>query len=129
MNSINHPWGIGNKQRERYGNVWADLDFVFHEKISESLFKEDPMNTSIGHLELCNQKIKLRYKDLIQLNKSLNERLNVAKMERTTKEDVLNVSVKTYTFQLKFHELTKLIETIEEATESSMRAYQLGLYL
>ena len=38
-NSINHPWAIGDKQRQRYGDAWADMDFVFHEQIINDTFK------------------------------------------------------------------------------------------
>ena len=39
--SINHPWGISEKHRSRYGELWANLDFVFADKISNDLFKEN----------------------------------------------------------------------------------------
>ena len=53
--SINQPWAISDKFRGRYGDVWADLDFVFNNKISAEVFKEDPMNTEIGYLSISNK--------------------------------------------------------------------------
>ena len=63
--SINQPWAVSDKFRNRYGDTWADLDFVFNEKISAEVFREDPMNTKIGVLEIFNQKITFRYKNTL----------------------------------------------------------------
>jgi len=128
-NSINHPWAIGDKQRQRYGDAWADMDFVFHEQIINDTFKEDPMNTSMGHLELFKQRITLRYKDLISLPKQLQEQYNEAKMMRQPKDQPISVSIKNNQYSLTQHELSKLIETLHEAETTAMRAYALGLYL
>ena len=58
--SINHPWAISDKFRNKYGNLWADLDFVFHLKLSKDNFKTDPMNVTIGDLKIGNQSIPMR---------------------------------------------------------------------
>ena len=71
MKSINHPWAVSDKYRNRYGDTWADLDFVFQEKISEENFRTDPMNTKIGHLNIYNQKIDMLYKDIIAHSKTI----------------------------------------------------------
>jgi hypothetical protein len=128
-NSINHPWAIGDKQRARYGNVWADMDFVFHDQIKRDIFKEDPMNTSMGHLELFKQRIMLRYKDLIFLSKQLQEQYNEAKILRQPKDYPISITIKNNQYSLTQHELSKLIDTLNEAEVTSMRAYSLGLYL
>ena len=44
---------------------WNLHNFVFFEKISEEIFKTDPMNTFIGELCIYNQRIKMTYKDLL----------------------------------------------------------------
>lgn len=128
-NSINHPWGISEKYVNRYGELWANLDFVFASKISNDLFKEDPMNTHIGHLEIVNQKIKMRYKDLIFLSKNLQEKYNNMLFDKNSKDQIYPIEIKGQTFQLKRHEFSKLTETISEATNSTMRGYEIGLYL
>jgi hypothetical protein len=128
-NSINHPWGISEKHRSRYGELWANLDFVFADKISNDLFKEDPMNTHIGHLEIVNQKIKMRYKDLIFLSKNLQEKYNNMLFDKNSKDQTYPIDIKGQTFQLKRHEFSRLTETIAEATESTLRGYEVGLYL
>lgn len=128
-NSINQPWAISDKFRKRYGDVWADLDFVFNSKISAEVFKEDPMNTEIGHLEIFNQKIKLRYKDLIKLSKSLNETYVSVVSEKPHKTYAYNVEIKSFSFSLCKHEIGRLSETVSEALSSSIRSYELGLYL
>jgi hypothetical protein len=43
--------------------------------------------------------------------------------------DVHDVKIKSQTFSLKRHELRKLSETLSDANTSSLRAYELGLYL
>lgn len=127
--SINQPWAISDKFRARYGEVWADLDFVFNEKISAEVFKEDPMNTEIGCLEIYNQRIKLDYKDLTRLSKSLNESYAKVVSEKSGKDFAYNIDIKSYTFSLRKHEIGRLADTITEATTATLRSYELGLYL
>lgn len=126
--SINNPWGISDKYRNRYGEVWANLDFEIAEKISEEVFKTDPMNTLIGELCIYNQRIKMTYKDLINYSKSLNILMNEAYVGGT-KTDMFDVRVKSQTFTLQRHELRKLSETLMDASSAAIRAYELGLYL
>ena len=40
-NSINHPWGISKKMRERMGQTWADMDFEINPRLSTHNMKED----------------------------------------------------------------------------------------
>jgi len=128
MKSINHPWAISEKYQEKYGTTWATLDFVFAEKISEENFKTDPMNTYIGDLQIYNQSIKMTYKDLTNYSKILRTMIDEAYVSGN-RADIYDVRIKSQTFSLKRHELRKLSETITEATSSSLRAYELGLYL
>lgn len=128
MKSINHPWAVSDKYRNRYGDTWADLDFVFQEKISEENFRTDPMNTKIGHLNIYNQKIDMLYKDIISHSKTIKT-LSDESYITGTKNDVYEVRIKSQTFTLKRHELSKLSETLNEASNSALRAYELGLYL
>jgi hypothetical protein len=127
--SINQPWSITDKFRKKYGDTWADLDFVFNDKISAEVFKEDPMNTEIGHLEIFNQKIKLRYKDLISLSKSMNEKYSKVVSEKPAKDYAYNVDIKSYSFSLCKHEIGRLSDTVTDALNTSIRSYELGLYL
>jgi hypothetical protein len=127
--SINQPWAITDKFRKKYGDTWADLDFVFNDKISAEVFKEDPMNTEIGHLEIFNQKIKLRYKDLISLSKSMNEKYSKVVSEKPAKDYAYNVDIKSYSFSLCKHEIGRLSDTVTDALNTSIRSYELGLYL
>jgi hypothetical protein len=127
--SINQPWAITDKFRKKYGDTWADLDFVFNNKISAEVFKEDPMNTEIGQLEIFNQKIKLRYKDLISLSKSMNEKYSKVVAEKPAKDYAYNVEIKSFSFSLCKHEIGRLADTITDALNTSIRSYELGLYL
>lgn len=126
--SINHPWAISDKIRYRYGDVWANLDFVFQDKISENVFKSDPMNTTIGQLYIYNQQLDMIYKDLINYAKSVRIMTNEAYVNGE-KNASYDVRLKSQTFTLTRHELSKLADTLEEASTTAMRAYELGLYL
>lgn len=128
MKSINHPWAISDKYRARYGEVWANLDFVFADKISKDVFSSDPMSTYIGDLCIFNQRIKMTYKDLINYSKitliACNESYAMGQ-----KTDMHDVRIKSNTFTLNRLELRKLAETLDEAASSALKAYELGLYL
>jgi len=128
MKSINHPWAISEKYQSRYGEVWSNLDFVFLDKISEEVFKTDPMNSLIGHLHIYNQQIKMTYKDLVNYAKTIKT-ISDESYVSGTKLDSYDVRVKSQTFTLQRHELCKLSETLNEASVSALRAYELGLYL
>jgi len=126
-NSINQPWAISDKIRNRYGATWADIDFTFNEKISEEAFREDPMMTEIGTLEVAGAKIKFRYKDLIAYSKSMAE--TSAKYSRISNESTFPIEIKTFTINLTPHEITRVAETLNDAMTTTVRAYELGLYL
>lgn len=127
--SINHPWAISDKYRNRYGNTWADLDFTFEPKISAENFKTDPMNCLIGTVHVCNQNIKVFYKDLVIYTKQLtNFMINMYGM-KPKKEDVFAIDFKGRTFMLTKHEVAKFAQTISDAYDVSVRSYELGLYL
>ena len=127
IKSVNHPWGISDKIRNRNGNTWADIDFVFQEKMSAEVFKEDPMNCTIGHLHVAGCTIKMKYKDLIAYSKSVQEQ--AGRTRDSGKDSVFSVEVKTYTVTLRPHEIQRLSETLHDSLTSCMRAYELGLYL
>lgn len=128
MKSINNPWGISDKYRDKYGDIWADLDFIFREKISEDNFSTDPMNTSIGYLTVYNRKIDMLYKDIV-LNAKTIKTLSDESYITGTKNDSYEVMIKSQTFTLKRHELSRLSETLNEVVSTTTRAYELGLYL
>ena len=127
IKSVNHPWGISDKIRNRYGNTWADIDFVFQDKMSAEVFKEDPMNCTNGQLHVAGCVIKMKYKDLIAYSKSVQEQ--AGRTRDSGKDSIFSVYVKTYTMTLRPHEIQRLSETLHDSLTSCMRAYELGLYL
>jgi hypothetical protein len=127
IKSVNHPWGISDKIRNRNGNTWADIDFIFQDKMSAEVFKEDPMNCTIGQLHVAGCVIKMKYKDLIAYSKSIQEQ--AVRTQDSGKDSVFSVDVKTYTMTLRPHEIQRLSETLHDSLTSCMRAYELGLYL
>jgi hypothetical protein len=127
--SINHPEAIQDKFVERYGNTWANMDFVFDIRISEDGFREDPLNTEIGHLILENQRIKMRYKDLITYSRHIEELSAEVYSNSLSKSDTVNVEVKGSSFSLRKHEIGKLADTLTDAASSTIKGYELGLYL
>ena len=127
IKSVNHPWGISDKKRKQLGNTWADIDFIFQDKMSAENFKEDPMNCTIGYLQVAGLSIKMKYKDLIAYDKSI---LDQANRTHTANSDTsFSVDIKTYSMNLRPHEIEKLSETLKDSLTSCMRAYELGLYI
>ena len=127
IKSVNHPWGISDKKRKQLGNTWADIDFIFQDKMSAENFKEDPMNCTIGYLQVAGMSIKMKYKDLIATEKSVLDQSN--RTYNANPEDSFSVDIKTYTMNLRPHEIEKLAETLKDSLTSCMRAYELGLYI
>jgi hypothetical protein len=126
-NSVNQPWAISDKIRNRYGATWADIDFTFNEKISQEVFHEDPMNTPMGTLEVAGAKIKFKYKDLIAYTKSVAEQAVTYSRDKSGTR--YPFEFKSATVQLTSHELTRVAETLHDAMTTTTRAYELGLYL
>ena len=127
--SINHPWAISDKFRNKYGNVWADMDFVFHAKISKDNFKTDPMNVTIGELKIGNQSIPMRYKDLLSYSKSVEILSTNLYSEQVNKTETYEVSVRRHSFMLNKTEIGRLADTLNEACTGALRGYEIGLYL
>ena len=128
MGSINHPWSISDKHRARYGDTWADIDFVFAERILNEQFRMDPMNTVIGDIHVCNQQISMAYRDLLAYSKSVRTLVNEANLIGSN-TDSYPVQLKHKVVNLTRIELVKLAETFNDAATSAMRGYELGLYL
>ena len=127
--SINQPWAISEKYINRYGSIWANLDFIFEEKISAENFKTDPMNCTIGQLNIAGHQLKMRYKDLISYSKSINTLTNNINGSRVSKTDQFTIDIKGRAILLTKHEISKLNETINDALDVALRSYELGLYL
>ena len=127
IKSVNHPWGISDKKRKQLGDTWADIDFIFQDKMSAENFKEDPMNCTIGYLQVAGMSIKMKYKDLIATEKSILDQTN--RTYNANPEDSFSVDIKTYTMNLRPHVIEKLAETLKDSLTSCMRAYELGLYI
>ena len=127
--SINQPWAISEKYANRYGSTWTNLDFIFEDKISAENFKTDPMNCTMGQLNVAGLHIKMRYKDLISYSKSFNTLINNIYGNKISKTESFPVDIKGRTVMLVKHEIAKLNETINDALDVAMRSYELGLYL
>jgi len=127
--SINQPWAISDKMRNRYGNTWADLDFTFEPKISAEVFREDPMNVTMGSLHIVTTSIPMRYKDLISYTKSIGTLSANLYAERPAKTETFEVSIKGRVFMLTATEIGKLFETLNDSLNSAIKGYELGLYL
>ena len=98
--SINQPWAVSDNFRNRYGDTWADIDFIFNAKISADLFREDPMNTKIGKLQICKQNIELYFKDLLTYEKIIQEKYDILISEKANKIDVFPIEIKSFAFSL-----------------------------
>jgi hypothetical protein len=125
MNSINLSFAVPDKLRDRYGNIWADLDFIV-KPMNLDIFKKRPMETIVGTLLIAGSKIKIEYKDLFNLETKLNNLLNTVYSAKD-REIGYNVDIKGMSFQLRQHEITRLYETIVDAKITVRRKYELGV--
>ena len=128
-NSINHPWAISEKYISRYGNLWANLDFEFNDKVTTEQFKNDPMNAEVGSLMIDGRNLDFKYKDLILYSKQVEELSMNVYSTSTSKTEQFDLTIKGRAFQLKRHELGKLATTLAESVHVLARKYELGLYL
>jgi len=125
--SVNQSWAISQKFRNRYGSIWADIDFFFKDKVYSRTFKNDPMNVDIGSLQLDGISIPFKYKDLIKFNKLITK-----KGYNTHRADISEkfaVDIKSKTFMLNRQEINRLRETLQDTLTTVQRSYELGLYL
>jgi hypothetical protein len=127
--SINQPWAISEKYSTRYGQTWTNMDFVFEEKISAENFKTDPMNCTMGTLNVAGQLITMRYKDLITYTKAIETYTNNMYASKPKKDETFSLEIKGRNLLLVKHEIGKLNETLNDALSTSLRNYELGLYL
>jgi|TARA_R110000796_G_scaffold177579_1_gene294399 hypothetical protein len=125
--SVNQSWAVSNKFRAKYGDIWANMDFIFNERISSNNFKIDPMNTAIGHLSLANRNVLLRYKDLIAYAKDVSKSVN--KSHKAPLTELFPIEIKNNTFMLNRIEIARLRETLDDTLLTTQRSYELGLYL
>jgi hypothetical protein len=125
MNSINHSFATPDKLRARYGNTWADMDFVVN-KINQEVFQNDPMNYTVGTLHIAGSKIKMLYKDLFKLETKLKNMLDTV-YGMKDKEITHIFQINSATFNLRQHELTKLYETITNTKIVIRRKYELAV--
>jgi hypothetical protein len=127
INSINHPWGISQKMKDRMGSTWADMDFEINDRLSTHNMKENLMDQSVGNLYISNIYIKMKYKDLLTINKQLKKHVNHS--YNSDIEEKFPVDIKSHTLLLNKKEIQRLEETIHITISSLLKKYQLGLYL
>jgi hypothetical protein len=126
-NSINHPWGISKKMRDKMGNTWADMDFEVNPRLSQHNMKEDLFDQPVGNLYLANIDIKMKYKDLLYTSKQMKKYVN--NTYRASIEEKFPIDIKSHKFLLNKKEIERLEETINITTKTLLRKYELGLYL
>ena len=125
MNSVNQPWAISDKYRSRYGEVWANIDFEFN-SVSEKLFHDSPMSTIVGRLIVANVCEDMSMNDLGITQAAFKNLINESAF---ASGNTCEVRIKSKYVMLNKPEATRLFETIEDATTTITRKFQLGLYL
>ena len=128
MNSINHPWGITDKFRTKYGQTWSDMDFIVS-KINSYHFRNNPLDTVVGTLHIAHKEIKLTYKELLSASKNSSDMLKSVYFERIAKDVNVVIDINNISLYLKKHELARLTETLADSIGCIDKSYQLGLYL
>ena len=78
---------------------------------------------------IFNQRIGMRYKDLIAYSKSIDTLANNVYANKAKKQDAFAADIKGRTLMLRKHEIGKLAQTLSDALDCAMRKYELGLYL
>lgn len=124
MSSINTPAAVSDKFRLKYGNTWADMDFIT-EKLNFRVFKIQPMDYNVGTLYVSNQKIKFEFKDLFRYETEINNMLPIIYSSKT--ENTFLINIKGHELQLQKHEISRLYETIRDAKITIHSKYELGI--
>ncbi len=127
INSVNHSWAVGSKQRQKYGDTWADIDFYFPEKMSKDRFQNDPMNCIIGTLHVARQDFKFKYKDLIAYQKLVTKVISNTYWDKS--QEIVTVDIKGKIILLNRSELNRLRETLDDSLLTTQRRYEVGTYL
>lgn len=127
LKSVNQSWGISPKFRDRYGSIWADIDFIFKDKVYAKSFKEDPLHTMVGTLEVAGLQIPFTYKDLMQNSRSITK--IGAETHREDLSRTFEINIKSKSILLNRQEINRLSETLSDALLTVDRSYELGLYL
>jgi hypothetical protein len=124
MSSINNSAGVSDKFRLKYGNTWADTDFIA-DVMNTRVFRAQPMDYIVGTLHIAGQKIKFEFKDLFKYETELNNMLPIIYSEKN--EKLFLVNIKGRDLQLQKHEITRLYETIRDAKITIHSKYELGI--
>ena len=124
--SVNQPWAISDKYKERYGKIWSEMDFEINNRISNYHFRNDPLNTDAGTLLVCGKKIPMKYKQLLSTSTIVREYATAVYFDRPGKHERFAIEFGNNTLVLKKHEIGKLSETLQDSVETIMKSYQLG---
>jgi wobble nucleotide-excising tRNase len=129
VKTINQSWAIPNSMIERYGKNWATIDFEINPKLSNYLFRNDPLNINVGQICLCNKKLDASLKQLRSLKTMLEHTLVDIQLLHSDKSKEIEVIVLNKPFYLKSREITRLYETINDSIDTIQKSYKIGLYL
>ena len=129
VKTINQSWAIPNSMIERYGKNWATIDFEINPKLSNYLFRNDPLNITVGQICLCNKKLDASLKQLRSLKTMLEHTLVDIQLLHSDKSKEIEVIVLNKPFYLKSREITRLYETINDSIDTIQKSYKIGLYL
>ena len=127
--SVNKPWAISDKYKNKYGRIWSDMDFEINPKISTYQFKNDPLNINIGELKICGKTIPMKYKQLLSAVNIISEQAKAVYFEKPEKWEKFAINVLNQELYLKKHEVGKLSETLNDTADIITKTYELGLYL
>ena len=127
LKTVNQSWSISEKFRDRFGSTWADMDFFFKDKVYAETFKDDPMNTEVGKLQLAGMSIPFKFKDLLSHSK-VAAKAGMLSYKADISEK-FEIDIKSKIHLLNKQEINRLRETLDDAIVTVQRSYELGLYL
>ena len=96
IKTINQSWAIPESMINRYGKNWASIDFEINPKVSNYAFRNDPLNTTIGQVCLCNKRLDANLKQL-------NFNTNVSTFSITYFLEVCSSLITSLSIQLIIH--------------------------
>ena len=102
--SVNKPWAISDKYRNKYGVIWSDMDFEINPKISTYQFKNDPLNTNVGVLKICGKTIPMQYKQLLSAANVTADSAKAVYFEKPEKWEKFAINVLNQELKIAFKE-------------------------
>src|SRR5690554_1260702 len=109
--SVNQSWSISDDAINRYGKLWASLDFFINDNVYERKFELSPMDVVVGNLQLDGKEYPMTYKKLLSESSGLDFIISTKFQLKSDPEEVHSINILDKTFRLNRKEIMKLADT------------------